>query len=145
MFLLKVFGVDTNLIVVTAFLMVAVSFAPDLDILVRRYGVKTRHRGLTHTFLFGAVVGFLFSATLGYVYGSLGWVTGFVVGFGGTASHLLGDILTREQPNVKPFYPFSEREVNLGLFKASDKTANNTAVALGVIAFAVSYVILVSL
>lgn len=142
MFLFRVFGVDMNLMLLTGFLTVVVSFMPDLDIPARRIRLRIRHRGITHTFLFGLVIGVLFSVMLGLVYGSLGWLMGFAAGFGGTASHLAGDIFTCERPNVKPFYPFSDKEVAFSLFRASDTTANNTMLALGVIAFTISYIIL---
>lgn len=145
MFLFRVFGVDANLIILTGFLVVVVSFIPDLDIPARRIRRRTRHRGMTHTFLFGLVVGVLFSTMLGCVYAPLGWLMGFVAGFGGTASHLAGDIFTHGGPKVKPLYPFSDKELAFGFFKASDKRANNMMVALGAITFTISYVILGSL
>lgn len=145
MFLFRGFGVDMNLIILTGFLMVVVSFMPDLDIPARRIRLRIRHRGITHTLLFGVVIGVSFSVMLGLVYGFPGWLMGFEAGFGGIASHLAGDVLTYERPQVKPFYPFSDKEVVFGLFKASDTTANNTMLALGVIAFTISYIILCSL
>ena len=132
MFLFRVAGADMTYIVLTCFLMVGLSSVPDLDI---QWEIK--HRGVTHTFLFGAVVGFLFAVLLGYAYGSLGWVMGFVAGFGGTASHLLGDAFTYSP--FKPFYPFSDKEVAYGFFKASNKTANSVMLVAGIIVFIISY------
>ncbi len=128
-----------NYVILTCFLLVALSFVPDLDILVKRIQWKTKHRGITHTFLFGAVVGVLFSLVLGYGYGSLGWPMGFVAGFGGTASHLLGDALA--YGSFKPLYPFSDKELTGGFFKVSNKTANNAILVLGIVAFVISYVL----
>jgi membrane-bound metal-dependent hydrolase YbcI (DUF457 family) len=142
MFLFRVLGADTNFLVLTGFLMVAVSFLPDLDFVVGVIIPQIKHRGITHTFLFGTVVGALFSAVLGCSYGSVGGLAGFVVGFGGTASHLIGDVLTCELPRVKPFYPFSDKELSLGFFKASDKKATGAILVLGAIAFTISYLIL---
>lgn len=142
MFLFGVLGADTAFLVLTTFLMVVVSFLPDLDFLVGVIVPRIKHRGITHTFLFGAIVGALFSVVLGCSYGSLGWIAGFVVGFGGTASHLLGDVLTRELPRVKPFYPFSDKELALGFFRASDRKATSAILVLGAIAFIISYLIL---
>jgi membrane-bound metal-dependent hydrolase YbcI (DUF457 family) len=132
MFLFRAIGADMNYVVLTCVLMVALSSIPDLDI---QWEIK--HRGITHTFLFGAVVGVLFAIMLGYAYGPLGWLMGFVAGFGGTASHLLGDAFTYSP--FKPFYPFSDTEVAYGFFKASNKTANSTMLVLGIFAFIISY------
>jgi hypothetical protein len=44
---------------------------------------------MTHVFLFGVSVGILFGILIGYNYGSLGWVMGFIAGFGGTTSHFV--------------------------------------------------------
>jgi len=62
---------------------------------------------------------------------------GFIAGFGGTASHLVGDAFTYSK--FQPFRPFSDKEVAYGLFKASNKTANNTMFILGIAAFIISY------
>ncbi len=137
MFLFRSFGADASDVVVTCFLMVALSFVPDLDILVKRIKWKTRHRGITHTLCFGFVVGVLFSFILGYGYGSLGWPMGFVAGFGGTASHLLGDALA--YGSFKPLYPFSNKELVCGFFEVSNKTANNAMLVLGIVTFIISY------
>ncbi len=138
MFLFRIIGADMNSVLVTCFLMVALSFIPDLDILMKRIQWKTRHRGITHTLLFGVVVGVLFSCILGYCYGSLGWSMGFVAGFGGTASHLLGDALA--YGSFKPLYPFSSKELVCGFFEVSNRTANNAVLLLGIVTFLISYV-----
>jgi len=132
-------------VVLTCFLMVAFSFVPDFDIPMRMIRRKTKHRGITHTFLFGVVVGALLSIVLGYAFDRLGWLMGFVAGFGGTASHLLGDVFTFGSPQVRPLYPFSDKGLVLGLFKASNKRANNVMIVLGIVAFTVSYIVLGSL
>ena len=64
-------------VLITCILMVGLSSIPDLDI---QWEIK--HRGITHTFLFGIVVGVLFSFLIGYAYSSFGLVMGFVAGFG---------------------------------------------------------------
>ena len=132
MFLFRIIGADMTYILVTCILMVAPSSIPDLDI---QWGIK--HRGITHTFLFGFCIGILFSILLGYAYGSLGWIMGFVAGFGGTASHLLGDAFTYSR--FRPLYPFSQKEVAFGFFKASNKIANRTMFVIGIIVFIISY------
>ena len=122
-------------ILVTCVLMVALSSLPDLDMEYRAYGIK--HRGITHTLLGGIFFGIVFAILIGYAYGAIGWIMGFIAGFGGTASHLLGDILT--YASFKPFYPFSNREVAFGFFKSSDKKVNQTMLTVGVIAFIIPF------
>lgn len=89
--------------------------------------------------MFGIVVGVLLAIALGYLFGLVGWGMGFLAGFGGTASHLLGDALTYSP--FRPLYPFSQREVAYGFFAASSKTANNTMAVVGVAAFVVALIV----
>ena len=86
---------------------------------------------------FGVGVGILFSILLGQTFGIIGWLMGFVAGFGGTASHLLGDAFTYSP--FKPLYPFSNKEAAYGCFGSSNKTANKIMFVLGIVAFIVSY------
>lgn len=132
MLVFRAMSAEMSYVVLTCLLMVTLSSIPDLDI---QWGIK--HRGITHTFLFGAVVGVLFAILIGYAYGSLGWLMGFIAGFGATASHLLGDAFTYSP--FRPFYPFSKKEVAYGFFKASNKKANAAMLSVGIIAFILSY------
>ena len=126
-------GIDMTYILVTCFLMVGLSSLPDLDI---QWEIK--HRGITHTFLFGIIIGILFAVLIGYAYGAIGWLMGFIAGFGGTASHLLGDAFTYTP--LKPFTPFSDKEVGaLGFFRSDNKAVNRTVLVLGVFVFVFSY------
>lgn len=134
MFLFRSLGVVMNYVLLTGLLMVALSSLPDLDM---EYKVYIRHRGITHTIPFGVIVGVVFAILLGYAYGSAGWLMGFVAGFGGVGSHLLGDAFTYHK--FKPLYPFSHREIAYGFFKASNKVANRAFLIIGVIAFIISY------
>jgi len=59
--------------------------------------------------------------------------------FAGSAMHLVGDIIAGRRPGggpwpIKPFVPFSQREVGYGWFKSSDKRMNNGFGVLGVLA-----------
>lgn len=135
MLFFKSIDADMTYVLVTCFLMVGLSSLPDLDMEYREYGIK--HRGITHTFLFGIGVGVLFSILIGYAYGALGWLMGFVAGFGSTASHIFGDAFTYER--FKPFSPFSDREVAFGRFKSSNRPVNNTMLGLGIFSFIMSY------
>ncbi len=132
LFLFRIVGADMTYVLITCILMVALSSIPDLDM---RFAIK--HRGITHTFVFGIVIGVLFSILLGYSYGSLGWLMGFIAGFGGTASHLLGDAFTYRP--FKPLCPFSDKEVAFGLFRASSKTANRAMLVIGIVLFIICY------
>jgi len=73
--------------------------------------------------LAGEFFGIIFAAFLGYPDGLASWLIGFFVGFEGTCNHLLGDAFTYVP--IKPFYPFSNKEIFLGLFKSSNKTVNS--------------------
>ncbi|MFQ6064195.1 MAG: metal-dependent hydrolase [Candidatus Bathyarchaeia archaeon] len=120
-------------VLITCLLMVGLSSLPDLDITW-----EIKHRGITHTFLFGIIFGILFAVLIGYAYGVIGWIMGFISGFGGTASHLLGDAFTIT--SFKPFLPFSQKEIGgYGFFRSSNRSVNRTIFVLGVIAFIVSY------
>ena len=130
-FLFKVAGADMTNVLITGALMVGLSSIPDLDI-----QWEMKHRGITHTVLFGLGIGILFSVLLGYAYGFLGWIMGFVAGFGATGSHILGDTFTYMP--FKPLYPFSQREVAFGYFRASNKAINRGMLTIGIIVFIVS-------
>lgn len=112
--------------------MVSLSSIPDWDM-----EGHIKHRGITHTFLAGIVVGIVFAVLIGYAYGTVGWIMGFLSGFGGIASHLLGDSFNHSP--IKPFAPFSDREVAFGFFKSSNNTANRAMLMLGIISFVLSY------
>jgi len=136
MLLFRSLNADMTYVLITCVLMAAFSSLPDIDIeLQGEYGIK--HRGITHTFLFGIGVGILLGILMSYAYASLGWLMGFIAGFGSTASHILGDTFTFEQ--FSPFSPFSSMEVSFGLFGSSNKIVNNFMLGLGVIVFLISY------
>lgn len=133
--LLRVFNVDLSYALVTCLLMVGLSSVPDLDI-----NFEIKHRGITHTFVFGIVVGVVFAIILGFSFGTLiGWLMGFFAGFGGTASHLLGDALTFMP--FKPFYPFSDKEVAFGFCRASNKDVNKALVTVGAITIVIPFLL----
>ena len=131
MLFFKTLGIDLTYILITCFLMVGLSSLPDLDL-----DWEIRHRGVTHTFLAGIAFGILFAIVIGYAYGAMRWVMGFVSGFGGTASHLLGDVFNYSP--LKPFSPFSDRKVAFGFFKSSNRSVNSTLLVSGLVAFVIS-------
>lgn len=113
--------------------MVFLSSIPDLDL-----SLGIEHRGITYTFVFGLAVGVL----IGLLFGSGGdWtsaVVGFIAGFGGTLSHLLGDAFTYR--SFEPFKPFSDKEVAYGFFEADNETANRGFMMFGIITFVLALV-----
>jgi len=138
MLFFKSIGADMTYVFVTCVLMVALSSLPDIDMELRKeYGIEINHRGKTHTFLAGILFGIAFSALIGVAYGILGNLMGFIAGFGGTASHLLGDAFTYEP--FEPFYPFSKKKIALRKFKSSNRLVNNTMLGLGIFSFIISY------
>jgi len=95
----------------------ALSGLPDIDL---KLGIK--HRGFTHNILFAILVGLGFGALFGYASGWLYGVVGFISGFGAIMTHLLGDVMTFHK--FKPFYPFDSREIAYGFFPANSEKAN---------------------
>ena len=137
-YVFKATGAHMDHVLMTYFLTVALSSLPDIDLRYRKYGLK--HRGITHTFIFGAGVGILFSILMNYAFGPVGYLMGFIAGLGSTASHIFGDIFTKEA--LKPFRPFSDKETALRLFTSSNKTINSALVTLGLLAFLFFYGVL---
>jgi membrane-bound metal-dependent hydrolase YbcI (DUF457 family) len=105
----------------------------------KEYGIRVRHRGITHTLLAGVLFGIVFGTLLGYGHALVDWLMGFFSGFGGIASHLIGDAFTYE--GFKPFRPFSNREVAFRKFRSNNKTVNRTMLILGGVAFIATFVI----
>ncbi|RLG33175.1 hypothetical protein DRN98_04295 [Methanosarcinales archaeon] len=111
-----------------------VSTLPDIDLEWQRSGIPVHHRGVTHSLLFAIMVGTLVGGIFYYGYETPSWfVTGFLGGFLGIISHLIGDSLTSH--SFKPLWPFSSIEVGFGLCKASDKSVNENLMILGGLAF----------
>lgn len=115
-----------------------------------------RHRGFIHTFLFGALVAFVFGVGVGFPFYLAGvaelsvgitstvtatptemsvFITGCV--FASWVIHIFTDALTvgRGHFGVKPWVPFSSRELRFGLVKAANKWANAGLLLLGLLAY----------
>lgn len=58
--------------------------------------------------------------------------TGFLVGFGGIVLHLLGDIIT--VAGIRPFLPFSRRQISLSGLRANNSLVNGGLFVGGVLA-----------
>ena len=110
--------------VTVAFLITALSTLPDIDL-----KLEIAHRRYTHNVLaalaFGLLIGYILKGTV------VGFLGGFIAGFGGTLLHLLGDIFTYKP--FKPLWPFLNREVALELFSSDDHLVNRALWALGVV------------
>lgn len=110
------------------------SSLPDIDLSLQRFSSRLHHRGPTHSILFAAMVGISFGLLLYYSHQTLGWFgIGFLSGFMGVVSHLIGDMLTYHA--FKPLWPLSDREVALGLCPAGSRTVNEGLMTLGAAAF----------
>lgn len=137
--------------------MVGLSFAvfvPDFDLWMP--GVK--HRGMTHTWLAGVVLGvlyvlglvFYFTQYTGSPVGVLGVTSellayvvasafAFAIGFFGVVLHLVGDVIT--PMGVRPHQPWSNQEYTLDLVYAADKAANEQLMEAGGFLFIAAIVI----
>jgi len=102
---------------------VGMSVWPDLDL---RFELK--HRGYTHTLAGALVFGVLGAAIFGLAHPS-GALCGFLGGFGGTLSHILGDLMTYAK--FRPLWPLSSREFAFGWFSARDVRVNKVFAELG--------------
>lgn len=111
------------------------SFAPDVDL-----HLPIRHRGPTHSIVAAVVAGGITALVAVYFVskgtgGSGGIVIqssviaylsagmyGFFIGTLGVVTHLMGDVLT--PMGIRPLWPFSERNVDLGIVLAKNERAN---------------------
>ncbi len=100
----------------------AFSSLPDIDL---RLGLP--HRKYTHNILFVAItslpLGYLTSALLNDF--NLGFYSAILSG----VSHLLCDLMTYME--FTPFYPFSNRNIALRLFKSNNEFVNNAFMVSG--------------
>lgn len=112
---------DVNSIIIAMFFVVFSSL-PDIDLRLE----VGKHRTYTHNMIAGVIFGSLIG-TVTY-YGGLGFIPGFLGGFGGTLSHLLGDSFTYMK--FKPFWPL-KKEVGFCLFHSNNKAANRVFAFLG--------------
>jgi inner membrane protein len=127
-FLMMPFGYrfESIIIIIVA---TALSSIPDIDLIC-----GWKHRDKTHNIGFGLLVGvgiaIIFFYTMHDIVMAL---TGFIAGFGGVISHLLGDIITYK--SFAPLAPFSKRKIGLKYCKADDKKVNIGLVIGGTLAF----------
>jgi inner membrane protein len=112
---------------------VGLAMTPDVD--QRIPGIK--HRGITHTVWFAAIIGAtcgaagaLVGASDGILAGVGLTVWGFVVGTVVTASHVFADALT--PAGVRPLAPYRDQEYSVAFARASNPIANYLLLAVGV-------------
>ena len=133
--LLMLLPYDINYVTIIA-LSGALSALPDLDLKWQKAGIPIHHRGPTHSILFALVVGMIFGGLFGYSQQTISWaLMGFISGFMGVISHLIGDTFTHMA--FKPLWPFDDREVSFGFCKASNRAANEGLASAGSIAFVI--------
>ncbi len=135
-FLMMPFGYSFEAILIII-LATGISLLPDIDLLC-----GWSHRGKTHNLAFAAIIGLSVAIIFFYSMNDLIIaLTGFMAGFGGVISHLLGDIITYK--SFTPFTPFSKRKIALKYCKSDDKKVNGWLVIGGVLAF-VFYLLIVT-
>lgn len=119
-----------------------------------------RHRGIMHTFLFAFVVGVLAGTALAFplhvvhpeaidvgvfdqVMATPIEIGVFVAAMVSYAwiGHIYADTLTTGSGRfgVKPYWPFSRKQVRFGFFKAANKWANGGLLLLGLLAFSSAF------
>ena len=121
------FGLD-NTIIIIIFLSAILSSLPDIDL---KFAIP--HRTVTHSILFAIIIGFIFGILLGYSSGIVYSLIGFISGFLGIMTHLLGDLMTYQSFNT--LWPFKQKELSYRLFSADSEVANNGFFTLGWIMF----------
>ena len=117
----------------------ALSSLPDIDMKLRKYGVKHSGR-LTHSLFFAILVGSLLGVLFYYTHKTLPWAgIGFLSGFLGVVSHLIGDTFTYHA--FKPLWPISQIEVSFGFCAAGDRSVNEGLMTVGGITFIIYFLI----
>ncbi|OYT52121.1 MAG: hypothetical protein B6U73_00385 [Desulfurococcales archaeon ex4484_204] len=128
-----VFQVRSTEMLELGILITAFSTLPDIDI-----RLEIAHRKYTHNVTAAIVFGVLMGLLLHHA--GVGFMKGFIAGFGGTLLHILGDIPTYMK--FKPLAPFSQARVGLGLFKASNPAVNRSFLLIGAMTFILYLVII---
>lgn len=135
-FLMMPFGYSNKAILIIG-LSTGISLLPDIDLLC-----GWSHRKKTHSLSFALIIGLGIAIIFFcYLQDLIMALAGFIAGFGGVMSHLIGDSITYK--SFTPFAPFSKRKIALKYCRSDDKTVNSWLVLGGVIAF-IFYVLLVT-
>ncbi|KXA96130.1 hypothetical protein AKJ38_03885 [candidate division MSBL1 archaeon SCGC-AAA259I14] len=96
------------------FLAVAVSSVPDLDLDYKYFD----HRGKSHSIGAAFIFGVGFGLILFYANEAVWGVLGFLSGFGGFLSHLIGDLFNYDKFPI--LWPFMGEEKSLKKFKSKE-------------------------
>lgn len=135
-FLMMPFGYSSEAILIII-LATGISLLPDIDLLC-----GWKHRRKTHNLSFGSIIGLSIAIIFFYsMHDLIIALTGFMAGFGGVASHLLGDIITYK--SFTPFAPFSKKKMALRYCKSDNKKVNCWLVIGGILSF-ILYLLIVT-
>ena len=127
-FLMMPFGYSVEAILIIG-LSTGISLLPDIDLLC-----GWSHRKKTHTISFALIIGLSIAIIFFfYLHDLIFSLAGFIGGFGGVMSHLLGDIFTYK--SFTPFAPFSRRKVALKYCRSNNIKINGLLLIGGVIVF----------
>jgi len=127
-FLLKTLGLNDRTLSISLFAIIFSTF-PDLDL-----KISWRHRDLTHSFIFSLLISLIFSIILYKLSGDFQlFICSFLGSFTGMSSHILGDLFTLMK--FKPFWPFSKKEIALGLFRSDNRLVNESLFIAGIFLF----------
>lgn len=131
------FGFGPNNIIILIVLFTAfLSTIPDIDI-----HFEIAHRTFTHNVFFALLVAVILGILFGFIGGIELVSIGFIAGFMGIMTHLLGDLMTYKE--FKPLAPFSQIQISWCWFPAESETANIGFFVIGWIAFFI-YILITS-
>ena len=131
------FGFGPNNIIILIVLFTAfLSTIPDIDI-----HFEIAHRTFTHNVFFALLVAVILGILFGFIGGIELISIGFIAGFMGIMTHLLGDLMTYKE--FKPFAPLSQIQISWCWFPAESETANIGFFVSGWIAFFI-YILITS-
>lgn len=112
------------------------ALAPDNDV----HMPLVKHRGITHTLIFGVPLALLVGTGFGVLAAAnsdspaLGIGLGVMAGLAGFASHLVADALTvaSGKYGLNPLWPFSNWEFRIGVTKSDSLIWNQSMLLIGV-------------
>lgn len=113
-FLLMPFGYSQTALILIA-LATGLSSIPDIDLKWE----NVKHRGRFHSIGAALIIGIGFGSIFYYGEGLTFGLLGFLAGFGGVISHLIGDLFTYVKFPI--FWPISDKERSLGWFRSTEK------------------------
>lgn len=112
-FLMMPFGYSQNALILIV-MAAGLSSLPDIDLKWK----NVKHRGYSHSIGAALIIGLVFGAIFFYGNGLMFGLLGFLAGFGGTISHLIGDLFTYMKFPI--FWPISDRKRSWGWFGSKE-------------------------